>query len=311
MPRPYSTGVRGKNPAQLNREIAEALARPSPQEQPPPQCYACGAEASGIRDRRPEGGRIEAACGRHADPTVSHLPGHRSSHSSITPGVVHVIQGNYGHGHGWEDLTAETLRSEALERLREYRDNEPGTPFRKIRRREPGEKRPPGKKRLQQKSGTRGPSTRARQAHATRATGRAGTRAPGLDAYRRLIGKAIERCSRHPRENHSLYECVFEEVHDSMPYPTPQMQRILENAVHAARPASNLHAHARKKKLDPHAAKQRLKTAGIDFSRDFHQLPSSQVQLLLDTARTAGYRKRKDAPGSTARMYYQYLSKIR
>lgn len=234
MPRPYSTGMRGKSPAQLNREIADALARrPPPQEQPPTQCYACDDEATGLRDRRREGGRIEAACERHA--TVSHLRGQPRSHSSITPGVVHVIQGNYGHGQGWEDLTAETSRDEALARLGEYRENEPGIPFRRIRRHEPGEKK--------SKASTRGRAPRAGRAHATRTARSAGTgRAPGLDAYRRLIGKAIERCSKHPRQNHSLYECVFREVHDGMPYPTPQMQRILENAVHAARPASNLHA---------------------------------------------------------------------
>lgn len=33
-------------------------------------CYACDAHPVGLRDRRPEGGRLEMACGRHADPTV-------------------------------------------------------------------------------------------------------------------------------------------------------------------------------------------------------------------------------------------------
>lgn len=75
--------------------------------------------------------------------------------------------------------------------------------------------------------------------------------------------------------------------------------------------ASSARNHARRQKLDPHEAKQRLKAAGVDFSRDFHALPSRQVQLLVDTARAAGYRKRKDAPGSTARMYFQYLSRLR
>lgn len=69
-------------------------------------------------------------------------------------------------------------------------------------------------------------------------------------------------------------------------------------------------SHARKKKIAPHEAKQRLRAAGIDFSRDFHELPRSAVQLVLDTAHAAGYRKRKDAPGSTARMYFQYLSRL-
>jgi len=33
-------------------------------------CYACDAPACGVRDRRPEGGMVEAACARHADPTI-------------------------------------------------------------------------------------------------------------------------------------------------------------------------------------------------------------------------------------------------
>jgi hypothetical protein len=34
------------------------------------------------------------------------------------------------------------------------------------------------------------------------------------------------------------------------------------------------------------------------------------VQALADAAKLAGYRKRKDAPGSTVRMFYQYLSRV-
>lgn len=41
------------------------------------------------------------------------------------------IQGNYGHG--WECVTAEETRADALAQLATYRENEPGTPFR-IRR---------------------------------------------------------------------------------------------------------------------------------------------------------------------------------
>lgn len=46
-----------------------------------------------------------------------------------------VVQGNYGYGHGWEDVTADKTRTECLARLREYRENEPGVPFRMIHRR--------------------------------------------------------------------------------------------------------------------------------------------------------------------------------
>jgi hypothetical protein len=37
-----------------------------------------------------------------------------------------VLQGNYGYGNGWEDLTAEETRKEIRARLREYRENEGG-----------------------------------------------------------------------------------------------------------------------------------------------------------------------------------------
>lgn len=34
------------------------------------KCYACDATAVGLRDRRPEGGKVERACVRHTDPTI-------------------------------------------------------------------------------------------------------------------------------------------------------------------------------------------------------------------------------------------------
>jgi hypothetical protein len=46
----------------------------------------------------------------------------------------YVVQGNYGYGHGWEDETAEETYREARVRLREYRDNGPGS-YRLITRR--------------------------------------------------------------------------------------------------------------------------------------------------------------------------------
>lgn len=49
---------------------------------------------------------------------------------------VWEIQGNYGYGHGWECVTSETSYSEAIQRLKEYRENEQGVPFRIIKKRE-------------------------------------------------------------------------------------------------------------------------------------------------------------------------------
>ena len=69
--------------------------------------------------------------------------------------------------------------------------------------------------------------------------------------------------------------------------------------------------HARKKKITPQEARRLLESDGVDFSKDFFQLGSSDVGRIVEVAKLAGYRKRKDAPGSTARMYFQYLSRQR
>ena len=75
-------------------------------------------------------------------------------------------------------------------------------------------------------------------------------------------------------------------------------------------PRTSSDAHARKKKISPAEAKQQLVADGVDFSQDFHALPSYELHRLADMAKLTGYRKRKDAPGSTARMFYQYLSRL-
>jgi len=48
---------------------------------------------------------------------------------------LYVLQGDYGYGHGWEDLTASERYREVRQNLREYRENEGGT-YRIIQRRE-------------------------------------------------------------------------------------------------------------------------------------------------------------------------------
>lgn len=58
-----------------------------------------------------------------------------ASKSKSTPFFEYEVQGNYGYGQGWEAVTTETTRKEGLERLREYRVNEPGVPFRLINKR--------------------------------------------------------------------------------------------------------------------------------------------------------------------------------
>jgi len=47
----------------------------------------------------------------------------------------YTVQGNYNYGDGWENLTSETTRKEAKERLKEYRENEPQYSHKLIKRR--------------------------------------------------------------------------------------------------------------------------------------------------------------------------------
>lgn len=65
-----------------------------------------------------------------------------------------------------------------------------------------------------------------------------------------------------------------------------------------------------KKKLTHEEARQLLRDAGVNLRDDYHALRHSDQLLIADVARMAGYRKRKDAPGSTSRMYFQFLSRL-
>lgn len=64
-----------------------------------------------------------------------------------------------------------------------------------------------------------------------------------------------------------------------------------------------------KKKIPVCAAKTMLRARGVDLNADFHALSRSDVDTVLDVAKAAGYRKSKSAPGSRARMFFQYVSR--
>jgi len=65
-----------------------------------------------------------------------------------------------------------------------------------------------------------------------------------------------------------------------------------------------------KRRKTPHCeVKKILERQGVDFRKNFYVLPSSDVSLIVEGARKAGYRKRRDAPGSTGRMYFQLLQR--
>jgi hypothetical protein len=64
------------------------------------------------------------------------------------------------------------------------------------------------------------------------------------------------------------------------------------------------------KKVSKYDAKIMAKNEGINFNKDFFELSNSEKNILLEIAKKQGYRKSKNAPGSTARMYFEYLDRI-
>ena len=50
-----------------------------------------------------------------------------------------------------------------------------------------------------------------------------------------------------------------------------------------------------------------LKEQGVDLKKDYFDLDGHDIGLVVSAAKRAGYRKSKNAPGATARMYWQLL----
>lgn len=65
-----------------------------------------------------------------------------------------------------------------------------------------------------------------------------------------------------------------------------------------------------KKKISIETAIDMAKAAGWDFKKDFYeQSTSSKVYDLLEIAKLKGYKKSSSSSGSTARAFFEYLSK--
>lgn len=59
---------------------------------------------------------------------------------------------------------------------------------------------------------------------------------------------------------------------------------------------------------DKMAVRETLRSV-VDFSADFHTLSTEAVLALVDAAKANGYRKPKNANGSTARYFFAYLNR--
>jgi hypothetical protein len=62
--------------------------------------------------------------------------------------------------------------------------------------------------------------------------------------------------------------------------------------------------------MDRDDARAILARANVPPDVDFHTLGSDQVTALLKQARLHRYRESKNAPGSRARMFCQYLQRV-
>jgi hypothetical protein len=58
-------------------------------------------------------------------------------------------------------------------------------------------------------------------------------------------------------------------------------------------------------------ARERLRQRGVPLDEDFHTLDSDTVERILAAADEHGYRKPRNAPGSRARMFYEYANRWR
>ena len=66
----------------------------------------------------------------------------------------------------------------------------------------------------------------------------------------------------------------------------------------------------KRKSMTPGDARKLLQDAGVWlWGKDYHTLRSSEVDKVLGMAKLYGYRKAKNAPGSTARMFWEFLQR--
>ncbi len=59
----------------------------------------------------------------------------------------------------------------------------------------------------------------------------------------------------------------------------------------------------------PERAQENLSQFGVTFREDFHTLDGLKVQAILDEAKAHGYRRPKNANGSTARYFFEAVKR--
>lgn len=65
------------------------------------------------------------------------------------------------------------------------------------------------------------------------------------------------------------------------------------------------------KRIDRYEAANLAQRFGFPLGADFHSLGSATVEKILAAADFRGYRKPRNAPGSRARSFYEYLNRAK
>lgn len=61
--------------------------------------------------------------------------------------------------------------------------------------------------------------------------------------------------------------------------------------------------------MSQHTARELLRNHGVPLGADFHRLSSATVEGVVAAADAYHYRKPRNAPGSRARMFYQFANR--
>jgi hypothetical protein len=129
------------------------------------------------------------------------------------------------------------------------------------------------------------------------------------EMFCRLDETDADDSGEEPKENPYAY---LDDEYDAPPAPKGGHVNMRMATLKLVDRARNAHRRRREElgeaNLSPSDAKNILDTH--DAHDDFHALKKDKVEALLAAAKNAKYRKGKNAPGSTGRMFHQHLTRL-
>lgn len=65
-----------------------------------------------------------------------------------------------------------------------------------------------------------------------------------------------------------------------------------------------------RRRMGFYEAREIMARVGCELSADYHTLGAEQVDRVVVEAHLYGYRRPRNAPGSTARMFFQFVQRV-